>query len=77
MTIPMLADDQSRNTLILSGTAVMALISLVGYAIKRLYEDNQKAKAAHIEAEKSRADEANERADALQKLLNEHREGKP
>lgn len=76
MTILSLADD-SRNTLILSGTAVLTVLSAIGYAFKRLYDDNAKAKSAHIAAEERRASEAIERANALQKLLNEHKEGRP
>lgn len=73
----MLADPPDKNTLILSGTAVVMVLSALGYAFKKLYDDNATAKAAHIEAEKRRADEAIERANALDRLLRDHRESKP
>lgn len=56
---------------------MVMVLSALGYAFKRLYDDNAKAKAAHIEAEQRRANEAIERANALEKLLREHREGRP
>lgn len=69
--------ETTPNTLILSGTAVLTVLAGVGYAFKRLYEDNAKAKTLHIESEKRRADEAIERANALDRLLRDYKDGKP
>lgn len=76
MMLSMLADGENNNTLILSGTAVLSVLASFGYAFKRLYDDNAKAKADHIDAEKRRADEAIERANALDEILRKYKEGK-
>lgn len=66
----------SNDSIVITGATVVAFVTAVGWTLKRLYNDKQKADAAHVACEERRAQEAIQRAKDLEQALKDEREGR-